>query len=163
MNSIKKRRFTLAALVLVLCSCSDVETKEQHIVFMENVQVFESFQMKLDYDKKMEQEMKNETSKMDSLTILLNKGGFADSMDVYRLRKEYYVTEQIFNTKFEQLSTQYTKEVNDRLNGYIEEFAKQNKYNLILGGNGNGTVMYVDKKENITDALIEFINAKYSK
>ena len=107
--------------------------------------------------------MKNETSKMDSLTILLNKGGFADSMDVYRLRKEYYVTEQIFNTKFEQLSTQYTKEVNDRLNGYIEEFAKQNKYNLILGGNGNGTVMYVDKKENITDALIEFINAKYSK
>src|SRR3989338_8962906 len=163
MNSIKKRRFTLAALVLVLCSCSDVETKEQHIVFMENVQVFESFQMKLDYDKKMEQEMKNETSKMDSLTILLNKGGFADSIDVYRLRKEYYVTEQIFNTKFEQLSTQYTKEVNDRLNGYIEEFAKQNKYNLILGGNANGTVMYVDKKENITDALIEFINAKYSK
>lgn len=162
MNTMKKQLLALSVLSICLSSCGE-EPNKQHIAFMENVQVFEGFQMKLDYDKLMEEEMKNETSAMDSLSILLNTGEFQDSMEVYRVRKEYYVTEQIFNKKFEQLSAQYTKEVNDRLNGYVEEFAKENNYSLILGGNGNGTVMYVDKKENITEALITFINAKYSK
>ena len=150
-------------LLLLLLACGGGDTAVQKIGFMENGNVFEAFEMKIDYDKMMEKEMRNESSKLDSLGVILNQGGLTDSLEVYKLRKEYYITEEIFNKKFEQLSTQFTAEVNERLNGYVDEFASEKGYSLILGSGGSGNIMYVKDEDNITDELIVYINKKYSK
>ena len=154
----------LLGLLILWSSCGeDGSVGIQKIVFLENGKVFEGFEMKLDYDKLMEKDMKNESVRLDSLGFILNQSGLIDSLEVYRLRKEYYITEELYNKKFEQLSKQYTAEVNERLNGYIEEYAKEMGYSLILGSGGSGNVMYVDPKDNVTEELIKYINEKYAK
>jgi len=157
-----KIKIYVALMVLIFTSCSS-EDNLKSIGFMQNVKVFEEFEMKKDYDKIMEDEMKNETGLLDSLAILL-KGNFdqQDSLSTFKLRKDYYVAEQLYNTKFEQLSTKYTTEVNNRLNTYIEEFSKEKGYIFILGSGGQGNVMYVDETHDITEELIKYANNKYS-
>ena len=59
----------LTALMLVSCSSED---RLKSIGFMQNIKVFEEFAMKKDYDKIMEDEMKNEMNLLDSLGVLLN-------------------------------------------------------------------------------------------
>jgi outer membrane protein len=156
--------FALMFGVLISCAGETAKEVSDQVVFMENATVFESFEMKKDYDKIMEKEMTVESSLLDSLGVLLNQAqGGSDSLVVYKLRRDYYMAEQIFNEKFEEFSTQFTAEVNERLNSYIEEFGKAKKYPIILGSAGQGNVMYVEKSKNITDDLIKFINSKYKK
>lgn len=148
----------------LLISCGSGDSESQKIAFMENAKVFQDFDMKKDYDKIMESEMKSEAALIDSITVLLNgtlEGG--DSLKILQLKRDYYTAEKIFNEKFDQLSSQYTKEVNDRLNGYIKEYSKEKGYSIILGSGGEGNVMFVDDVYNITDELIKYSNEKYSK
>ena len=126
----------LSGLALSIAACSEGDSSVQKIGFMENGHVFEGFEMKKDYDLLMEKDMKNESILLDSLGVILNSGSITDSLRIYQLRKEYYIAEEIFNKKFEQLSTQYTTEVNERLNTYVEEYAKEKGYRIILGSGG---------------------------
>ena len=155
--------FVIFGMTLLITSCGGGDTSSQKIVFMENGTVFESFEMKQDYDKRMEKEMKKESLFLDSLGVILNSGSITDSLKIYQLRKEYYVSEEIFNKKVEQLSTQYTTEVNDRLNSYIKEYAEEKGYDIILGSGGSGNIMHVREEDNVTQDLIKYINKKYTK
>ena len=150
----------LTALMLVSCSSED---RLKSIGFMQNIKVFEEFAMKKDYDKIMEDEMKNEMNLLDSLGVLL-KGNVdqQDSLLIYKLKKDYFLAEQLYNSKFEQLSTKYTTEVNERLNTYIKEFSKEKGYIFILGSGGQGNVMYVEETHDVTEELIKYVNNKYS-
>ena len=44
---------------------------------------------------------------------------------------------------------------------YIVEFGKQNDYDLILGADGNGTVMYAKEMLDISKNVTVYINNKY--
>lgn len=159
--------YIFSGLILLLgaVSCgSEVEVKSQKIAFIESSEVFESFAMKKDYDVKIEADLKALGEKVDSLAGILNQNtGNLDSLRIYELRRIYYVAENNFKVKFDELSTTYTAEVNTRLNKYIEEYGKENGYNFILGSSGQGNVMYVGESDNITKDMIKYVNKKYSK
>ena len=70
--------------------------------------------------------------------------------------------DQQYNHKFQENSTRYTQEVNERLNQYIEQYAEENGYDFILGSNGQGNVMYAKKENNVTDDLIKYINNEFN-
>ena len=153
---------TSAFLLLGLFSCS--EEKQGKIGFMENARVFEGFEMKKDYDKRIEEDMSVETKLLDSLELQLGQVIQAgDSLKAYQLRRQHYVVEQRYNQKFQENSTKYTQEVNERLNDYIEKYSEEKGFDFILGSNGQGNVMYAKKEKNITDELIKFVNTKYNK
>lgn len=148
-------------LLLTSCSNQDVPTKS---VFMETAKVFEGFEMKKGYDLRMESDLGREMNLLDSLKQEVNTSiELGDSLTAFKLRKQYYVIEQAYNQKFETLSTQYTTEVNDRLNEYIKAFAEENGYDYVLGSSGQGNIMYAKETLNVTDKLIEYINKKYAK
>ncbi len=43
----------------------------------------------------------------------------------------------------------------------VESYAIANKYNLILGTQSTGTVMYGDDKINLTETILDILNADY--
>ncbi len=158
----KIQYFSAVVLCVILFSCGD--NKLGMIGFMENAKVFEGFEMKKDYDKRIEFDMAMEVKLLDSLELQVGQETqTGDSLSVFRLRKQLYVAKQQYTQKFQKKSDQYTKEVNDRLNGFIEDFSKENGYDFILGSNGQGNVMYAVKEKNITEDLISYINKKYDK
>lgn len=147
----------------LLTSCGE-EEKSGKIGFMENARVFEGFEMKKDYDKRIEEDMSNEVKVLDSIEVKLDQMvATGDSMKVFQLRKQYYLIEQRYRQKFDENSTRYTQEVNDRLNDYIKKYSEENGYDFVFGSNGQGNVMYAKEQCNISDDLIKYINSEYGK
>ena len=153
----------ISILFSVLSSCGE-KPENTKIAFMNNVRVFEEFSMKKDYDKKMESDLINEASQLDSIEKNINSiGSTSDTLELFQLRRNYYVLQQQYEQKYEALATQYTKEVNDRLNESIKSYAEKMGYEIILGSGGQGNVMYVKEPLDITDELIKYINTDYEK
>ncbi len=152
-------KFTLGAfVVIVIASCSQPKTSD--VVYVNSVELFEGFKMKTEYDKILERDLKAEAMLVDSIQTIMEHT--ADSMEIYRLRKDYYIAEQLFNDKFEKLSRNYTASVTERLDGYIEKYARKKGYSMILSGN-NGGVVYVDKGTDVTEELLQFVNSEFDK
>ena len=153
----------LLVLVLGLVSCSSNKEPIQKIGFIENVKVFEEFEMKKDYDKKIENDLKNEVNILDSLQLQINRlsiNNETSKIDI--IKQEYFSKQEQYNKLFQELSSKYTTEVNNRLNEYIESFSEENNFDILLGSGGQGNVMFTKKEVNVTDKLIEYINKKYS-
>lgn len=140
-----------------LISCSEKEL-EQRVKFVDSVRLFEEFQMKKEYDQILEEDLKQESSLMDSIRILMENTD--DTMKVFQLRKDYYLAERLFNGKYEELSGRYTAMVTERLNEYLKSYGDQEDLDIIVSG-GNGNVLYVRDQVDITDQVIEFANKKF--
>lgn len=148
----------IISCLLLVFSCS--EKKEGEIVYVNSVQLFEGFKMKTEYDKILERDLNSEAMQVDSLQTIMEHT--TDSMTMYRLRKEYYVADQLFNDKFEKLSATYTASVTERLDSYIKQYAKENAIKMILSGN-NGGVVYIDDATDVTDELVKYVNNEFDK
>lgn len=61
----------------------------------------------------------------------------------------------------EELSVKYTEDIWKRLNLYIAEFAKEKDFQIIFGATGSGSLMYASPSMDITDEILEYVNAKY--
>lgn len=130
-------------------------------VFMDSYLVFEEFEMKKDYDKRLEAEIGTEQAELDAIGAQLN--ATTDPVKTAVLKKEFTIKKLAFDEKFNAVSQKYTNEVYKRLNDYIKAFGKEFHYGVILGSNGQGNVMYVDEKQDVTKELIKYINQQYSK
>lgn len=143
--------------IALLVSCSEEKTAPT-IVFVDSVRLFEEFNMKKEYDRILETDLKQESSLMDSIRILMENAD--DSMKVFQLRKDYYLAERLYNGKYDELSGRYTSMVTERLNEYLKLFGDQEKLDIIVSG-GNGSVLYVRDQVDLTDQVIDFANKKF--
>lgn len=50
-----------------------------------------------------------------------------------------------------------------KVDSFVTDYAKLNGYNIILGTTAQGTVMYGDDAMDVTEALLEKLNAEFSK
>ena len=66
--------------IALLVSCSEEKTAPA-IVFVDSVRLFEEFNMKKEYDRILETDLKQESSLMDSIRILMENAD--DSMTVF--------------------------------------------------------------------------------
>ena len=130
-------------------------------VVIDSFKVFEGFQLKKDYDAKIEKEFAAEKAQLDSMGYRFNT--LKNPLEIDALKKQFVLKKQQFDEKFQAVSQKYTNEVYVRLNTYIKEFGKKNKLGIVIGSNGQGNVMYRDDSMDVTDQLIKFVNDKYSK
>ena len=130
-------------------------------VIIDSFKVFEGFQLKKDYDVKIEKEFAAEKAELDSMGYKFNT--LKNPLEIDALKKQFVIKKRQFDEKFQAVSQKYTNEVYERLNTYIKEFGKKNNFGIIIGSNGQGNVMYRDDAMDVTEKLITFINDKYSK
>lgn len=150
------------ALVVLFTACgASSETPPSRIVYMDNFKVFEEFEMKKDCDKMLEKELSAERTNLDAMAAKLNSQ--APGLEADKQKKEFYLAKQAFDEHFGKLSDKYTNEVYARLNEYIQDYGKQQGYTMIMGSNGEGSVMYVDSLVNITPQFITYINKEYTR
>jgi outer membrane protein len=53
------------------------------------------------------------------------------------------------------------KKITNSVDSLVNAYALTNKFNLILGTQGNGTVMYGDDQINLTETILDILNAEY--
>lgn len=141
-------------------------------VFIDNYKVFDEFEFKKTQDTLLYKVEEEVSVQLDSITkalsnvrkeITTNTKSKELLLKYNALKKEYSAARQEAENTIKTESTRLTNEVYKKLNGYIEEYGKANSLDIILGSDGNGSVMYVDSTMNATEDVIDFINAKYRK
>lgn len=150
----------VAVAAIIYQNQKKTEEATNDVVFIENFRVFEEFEMKKEYDRLLEKEISGDQIILDSLGNLVNNPK-QNAAELNANKTKYLTYKQAYDEKLGGFSRKYTAQVYERLNLYIKEFGKTKHYKFILGSGGEGNVMYVNEKADVTDELIRFINQKY--
>jgi outer membrane protein len=159
----------ITAIVIILIAFliwikSQEESYVNKVVYVDTMKVFEKFQMKKELDRIIEKDMMQDSQRLDSLGRVLDgasKNKLTPVASLEILKQQYVGYKEQLDEKFQKLSADYTNQVYERLNMYMEEFGKTNGIRMIIGGNEQGTVMYVDKTADLTEDVIVYVNKKY--
>ncbi len=141
------------------------------VAFVHVQEVYNDFEYKKELEVKFEAVRTSRNRILDSLEIQINvlatniqnsEVNKELNMQNYQyLLTEYQSKQKTFTEDNQAVSKKYTDQIWNQLNKYIEEFGEINGYDFIHGADGSGTVMYANKKHNITDQLKDFVNERY--
>ena len=159
----------ITAIIIILIAffiwkISQDESYVNKVVYVDSMKVFEKFQMKKELDRIIEKDMMQDSQRLDSLGRVLDgasKNKLIPIASLEIMKQQYVGYKEQLDEKFQKLSADYTNQVNERLNMYMEEFGKSRGIRMIVGSNEQGTVMYVDKSADLTEDVIVFVNEKY--
>lgn len=82
-----------------------------------------------------------------------------------RLMKKRNDIEELQNKLAQELSTEAQKndlEIRDAIDSFIQEYNKDKGYSFIISNTGNNSLLYANKSFNITQEIVDGLNAKYS-
>jgi outer membrane protein len=147
----------LIANVLVLAGIGyyAFKVKDKRTSFIVNQRVFNEFLGKKEMERKLNALRAKNNRSVDSLSFLIHRSNDATAISAYQ--------EGIDNIKLteQQLSEQYTAEIWKQINQWVSEFGKQQGYDFVLGAAGNGSLMYANEANDVTNEMILFVNKKY--
>lgn len=133
---------------------------DQKVVFADSVRLFNEFDMKKEMEKEYDMELQSLKRYTDSIKALIDtKGGAIGSNN--KLVDKYNLLRAQFNDRFQEARTNINTTGWKRLNPIIFKFGKEHDYEVIVGGNGMGAVLFGKPTVDITDALIKYINKEY--
>ena len=49
----------------------------------------------------------------------------------------------------------------NRIDSYVVKFSEEKKYKIIIGSNSKRDVLFADKKNDVTQELIDYVNKRY--
>ena len=82
-----------------------------------------------------------------------------------RLMKKRHDIEELQNKLAQELSAEAQKndlEIHDAIDSFIQEYNKDKGYSFIISNTGNNSLLYANKSFNITQEIVDGLNARYS-
>lgn len=159
--------------VLTIVSC-----QQQKIGFVDNVELINGYQEKIDTEEKIKTKIEAFQKRTDSLRqsfqLEINdaeiKARKMSQAGIQKLSKDLQDKEQILSQRvqFEQNQiAQESQSQNDSLiekvKIFVKDYGKKNGYSYILGSNDAGSVMYGEDASDLTQTILEALNAEYTK
>ncbi|MFH6994554.1 OmpH family outer membrane protein [Flavobacterium sp. FlaQc-48] len=146
----------LSLLVLVLNY-----TKSNTItVYVDNEKLFNSFVMTKELKGLGEKEFNAKKISLDSLYLKLQSPEITDSEKKILMQRFVQGKEEL-NQFNEYFASEQSSKIWARIKSYSSEFSKENKYQLIIGSENKGNVLYADEDIDVTNDLLTYINKKY--
>lgn len=125
--------------------------------YVDLVKAFDEFEMNQELNQDIQKYAEEQKLKLDQTYL---EDGDSTTLEI---RRAYYQN-QLENLKNElQLKSENNRlSVLEKINKEVEVFAKENKYQLLLGANGTGSILYAEKDKEVTNEFIEFLNSRYN-
>jgi outer membrane protein len=163
-----KSIFKVFSVVFILSSCSS----GVDAVYIDIQKVFEGFELKKELSVEFKAIEAKRQGHIDSLSMDLknlylkieqtSKRNRADLILVYQKKeKSYYDLSEDFKQKNRVLMNDYDIQILQKINEYVKVFGEENDYDMIIGANNSGNVMYSKTHLDISEEVIMFINSKY--
>ena len=166
------KKYTVLVIVLgtivSLFVCFLFFNKEK-TAYVDIKKIYEEFEMKKELAEKITKVQSVRNRILDSLEMELkilsqkiNLKKTEEDVATFNVKREaFFSKKQLFQEDNQATIQDYDAKILKQLNQYIDDYGKQNNYVYILGYSGNGELLYADKRKNISDELILFINQKY--
>jgi outer membrane protein len=160
--------------VLTFTSCQ----QSQKIGFVDNAKLINEYQEKIDVQDKLQAKIKIYEQRRDSVRqafqIEINeaelKSRKMSQENLQKLSQELQQKDQMMTQRdqFEQQQiAQESQAQNDSLikkvKNFVKDYGTKNGYNFILGSNEAGSVMYGNADSELTQTILDALNAAYKK
>lgn len=170
-----KNLITVVVLILTLASC---QQQQQKIGYVDNSVLINDYQEKKDIEVKLQSKIDAFQKRTDSLrqTFQLEineaeiKARSMSQKNVQKLSKELQDKEAALSQRvqFEQQQiSQESQAKNDTLikkvKDFVKDYGKTNGYSFILGSNEAGSVMFGEDTSDLTQTMLDALNAAYKK
>ncbi|MGV3597033.1 MAG: OmpH family outer membrane protein [Bacteroidota bacterium] len=76
-------------------------------------------------------------------------------------QRHYLYQKEQFEQSVGAMEEEYNNKIWKQLNEYVSQYGKEKGYKYVFGADGSGTIMYGGEAEDITLAVITFVNEKY--
>lgn len=172
------KKIIIGLLVCVIAGAAALSVTQYintpKIAYVDLTKAYGEFELKKELEKKLEGTVTSRNIILDSLKFKLQQislvlksnpkaDGIESKIEEFNLLKQEYQTKQgSFEESNSVLVQQYEKDIWNQLNKYAESFSEEEGYDIILGANGSGNVMFGKKKFEVTDDFITFANTKYN-
>jgi outer membrane protein len=166
-DSLKSVLLVLIAVGISIGYTTWRNKKKQAVVDLKTL--FDQFDMKKEYQKKYEAVTIEKQKSLDSLSILLRTYSAREAQLSQKELEEARMISRALNAKqraFEEdnarITAEYDKEVISRLFLYSRAFSKEKGYDLVLGNDGNGVLLYNDEAIDVTKEFVDYVNQSYA-
>jgi outer membrane protein len=147
----------VAVIVIGVHSFNNVANKK--IAYVDIAKLTDGYKFKKDLEAASTKNLYKIKNAIDSLKMVRKiTGGTQPKVDTM-----LYSAEHAFQQYYTESNSEITQKVWDRLNPLIEAYGKEKGFQLLIGANGAGTVLYGDAGNDVTENLAAYINTKYEK
>ncbi|MDR6763827.1 outer membrane protein [Flavobacterium sp. 2755] len=150
----------LLIIVLITFIALKLNPSKSKIVYVNNVKVFEGFNMTKELKKVGEKEFNNRKLHLDSLYSKLQSPEIS-SLDKKNLMQIFIQEKEELNQFNDYFGAEQSAKIWTRIRSYSSEFSKENNYQIIIGSDDKGNVLFADESIDITNDLLTYINKKY--
>lgn len=151
-------------LVSVAISYFIIEHRIKKIAMVDAVKLFNEYKMKADLEHDAKKVLNLIGGRVDSLEKEIKLVEISkDEAKGKELTQYYNFYRAKYEDEYKKSNQIINEEVWKRLNPLLEEYGKKHQYNLIMGANGMGSILYNDSYYDITKDIINYVNSKYEK
>ena len=152
--------------------------QSQKIGFVDNAKLINEYQEKIDIQDQLQEKIKVYEQRRDSVRqafqIEINeaelKSRKMSQANLQKLSQELQQKDQVISQRdqFEQQQiAQQSQAQNDSLikkvRNFVKDYGVKNGYDYILGSNEAGSVMYGKSENDVTQTVLDALNASYKK
>jgi outer membrane protein len=170
---LKNSLITLAFIFSIIAIGLNLfNTSSSNTVFVDTGKVYAEFKLSKELNKDLESILKLKKRSIDSLyqdlssltqRIKYKKIPEKEEMILAsRMEQQYLYRQNQFEKESQELTVSYNDKIWNQINQYMEEYGQEKNYNFILGATGEGNIMFGNKKVDVTNSVIEYINKKYA-
>ena len=167
-----KKIFGALALLIAMTSCQE----QQKIGFIDNGEVINNYQMKMDIEDKYKAKDDEFKKRMDSLSrnfqieaqafqLAANKMSTKKQQEKYtELSQKQQVLQQQFQIEQQEMQQAFSVEMDSvisKVNDFVKDYGKTNGFSFILGKNEAGSVLYGEDNSDLTQTITDALNADY--
>ena len=168
---------TALALISLILSVLLFVTKEQKLLYVDSAKLVNGYKgmevARKEYQKKtaawkanidtLMNEVQQEIVKFEKESQKMTAKERDLSKQLIQTKQQQFADYQkAINQKAGQEDSQMTKKVLDEINAYIKEYGKNHNCKIILAATDYGNIAYADEGLDITEAVLEGLNKKYS-
>ncbi|MDO5981442.1 OmpH family outer membrane protein [Flavivirga spongiicola] len=151
----------IAIIVALINYLQSINQKD--MVYVDNIKLFNGFNMTKDVKVIEEAKINTQAKELDSLYSKLKSLSSEEKVDTFTKNLQQQIAYK--SKALQEAQDNYTYNLNQnvwhRLNTYIKLYGQAHDYEIILGTNGNGNVMFAKETIDITNQIIEYANKKY--
>ena len=169
-----KNIFFIVLAFVAFTSCQ----QQQKIGFVNNSEIINKYQMKIDLEAKFDKKDQAYKKKTDSIGLAYQLDAQETQERLSKLSEQkqregsqaftqkWQVKQQQLQFEQQQMQQEFNKEIDSiltKVKEFVGDYGKANGYAFILGKNEAGSVMYGDETKDLTQTIIEALNADYKK
>lgn len=164
------RKFDIVSIVVLfvlsLGSYVLIYKNQTKVVYVNTNELFSSFKMTNEIDKEVKDIEAIRKHYLDSITDILKKfeSGIEkpDEKRFNYLKNDYLEKRMKYSDELSRIKQAGVEKIWKQINQFVADYGKEKDLDIILGANGQGSLMYAKDKINITKELIDYTNLKYS-